>query len=51
MSRRTLVLLALGALTVRIVYGLIVLADGDYQPISDALHYHGIASNLADGRA
>jgi 4-amino-4-deoxy-L-arabinose transferase-like glycosyltransferase len=49
-SRRTLVLLALGALAVRVVYGLWVLADGRYEPVSDAHHYHGIAAALADGR-
>jgi 4-amino-4-deoxy-L-arabinose transferase-like glycosyltransferase len=48
MSRRDLLLLAAVAATVRIGYNLAFLSD--YFPISDANHYHAIASNIAAGR-
>lgn len=48
MSRRDLLLLAAFAATVRIGYNLAFLSD--YFPISDANHYHAIASNIAAGR-
>jgi 4-amino-4-deoxy-L-arabinose transferase-like glycosyltransferase len=46
-SRRQLLALVLLALTARVLYNVIVLAD--YTPASDAHHYHDIARNLADG--
>ena len=45
--RRTLVLLALGAVAVRLVY--LVAFARDYRPRSDANHYQAIASAFANG--
>lgn len=50
MSGRALLVIAVGSLVLRVLYGLFILSDGSYEPLSDALHYHGIAEALADGR-
>lgn len=43
-----LAVLALGAVAVRVAYVAIVLPQ--YQPVSDAVHYHEIAAAVAEGR-
>jgi 4-amino-4-deoxy-L-arabinose transferase-like glycosyltransferase len=45
--KRTLALLAVGAVAVRLLY--LVAFARDYRPRSDAHHYHTIAANFADG--
>lgn len=45
---RWLLAIGLVALVVRVVYVVVVLRD--YQPVSDALHYHSLAANVGDGR-
>lgn len=50
MSGRALLAIAVGSLVLRVAYGLFILSNGSYEPLSDALHYHGIAQALADGR-
>lgn len=45
---RWLLVIALVALVVRVVYVLVVLRE--YGPVSDALHYHSIAAAIAEGR-
>jgi 4-amino-4-deoxy-L-arabinose transferase-like glycosyltransferase len=47
LSKRTLALLALGAVAVRLLY--LVAFARDYRPRSDAHHYQTIAANFADG--
>ena len=48
MSRRHLVLLAVGALAARLLYALVALRG--YVPLTDAQHYHEIATAVAEGR-
>ncbi len=45
---RWLLAIGLVALAVRVVYVVVVLRD--YQPVSDALHYHSLAAQVGDGR-
>ena len=48
MSRRSLILLAVGALVARLLYALVALRG--YVPLTDADHYHEIATAVAEGR-
>ncbi|MDP9407624.1 MAG: hypothetical protein M3P95_07125, partial [Actinomycetota bacterium] len=48
MTRRALILLVAAALAIRLLYALLALRG--YVPTTDALHYHMLATSVAEGR-